>query len=93
MKIALLTVVAAVVSVVGFWMVFTPGIPHVPFFPLMFIAVFVLPGLGGWWLIFFVIRHEKRIFPIILLAAVPYGFAYYYFERVRMGKHKSRQLA
>jgi hypothetical protein len=92
MKAAVLAVVAIVVYAIACWLIFTPGIPQFPFFVPVIVAVFVVPPLGGWWLIYIVIRHEKHMFPIVLLAFVPYGFVWYYFERVRNGTHKSRQL-
>lgn len=93
MKKALVAAVAAVIYAVALWVVLTPGIPHIPLFMLVVVTVFVIPPLGGWWLVFMVIRHEKRIFPMVLLAFVPDGFVWYYFERVRSTTQKSRRLA
>ncbi|HKV05074.1 MAG TPA: hypothetical protein VJO53_08215 [Candidatus Acidoferrales bacterium] len=64
----------------------TPG--HVGFdnhpflFPLI-IATFTVSGLGGWWMLFRIVRHEKRVFPMILVPLlVPNSFLWYYFERI-----------
>ena len=89
LKTALLIIVAVVVYAIAFWVVFAPGnTSQMPFFIPLVVTVFVVPPIGGWWLIYIVIRHEKRVFPIILLAFVPYGFVWYYFERMRGGNYK-----
>jgi hypothetical protein len=55
--------------------------------PLMLFAVvalFVVPPLGAFWMIYMSIRYEKHPLPLILLALfVPFTFLWYYFERVR----------
>ncbi len=88
-----MAIVAVFVYAIALWAVFTPGVPNSMWFVPVAIAVFVVPPIGAWWLIYTVIRHEKRVFPIILIAFVPYGFAWYYFDRLRSGKFKPRQLA
>ena len=88
-KAALLTIVAVVVFAFAFWVIVTPGDPRrVAWFVPVSIAVFVVPPIGAWWLVYMVIRKESRVFPMILLAFVPYGFIWYYFERVRGGNDK-----
>ncbi len=93
MKPIPMAIVAVFVYAIAFWAVFTPGIPNSLLLVPIGLAVFVIPPIGGWWLIYTIIRHEKRVFPIILLAFVPYGFAWYYFDRLRRGNPRSRQLA
>ncbi len=86
---ALLTIIAVVVFAFAVWVIITPGDPtRVAWFVPVSIAVFVVPPIGAWWLVYMVIRKESRVFPMILLALVPYGFVWYYFERVRGGKYK-----
>lgn len=46
-------------------------------------AVFAVGPLGCFWMLYFVIRHEKHPLPWMLLAFVPYFAVGYYFERVR----------
>ena len=59
--------------------------------PILLSAILVLfaaPALGGWWMIFTIIRHEKHILPMILVAfLIPNSFLWYYFERIR-GKRR-----
>jgi hypothetical protein len=68
----------------AFWIVTTTEtIPPRPL-PLVLLAlVFGVSPLGTFWMLYMVIRHEKRIMPYALLAFVPYFFLGYYFERVR----------
>lgn len=51
-----------------------------------FVALFAVPPLGAFWMMYISIRHEKNPFPMILLALIPFTFLWYYFERVRPGK-------
>jgi hypothetical protein len=58
------------------------------------ILLFVLYGFGNvglFWMLYVVIRYEKRPFPFVLLAFIPYAFVWYYFERYRPGKHLTRR--
>ena len=57
---------------------------------LLLVFVFAVPPLGAWWMIYMAIRYEKNPLPMILLAFLPYTFVWYYFERVRTGKHLAR---
>jgi uncharacterized membrane protein YqjE len=51
------------------------------------VALFVIPPLGAFWMIYMSIRYEKRPLPLVLLAfLIPFTFVWYYFERVRAGK-------
>jgi hypothetical protein len=58
--------------------------------PLMLFAVgalFVVPPLGAFWMLYMSIRYEKHPLPLVLLAlCIPFTFVWYYFERVRAGK-------
>lgn len=91
---ALLIIVGAVLYAFAFWVIFTPGIPsRFPVLVPLAGAVFFVHPIGAWWLIYMVVRHEKRVFPLILLSCVPLGFIWYYLERVRGRAYKSRQLA
>ncbi len=91
---ALLSIFGVVVYAVAFWVMFTPGVPSR--FPLLVPlagAVFFIHPIGAWWMVYMVVRHEKRVFPLLLLAFAPLGFLWYYFDRVRSSSYKSRQLA
>jgi hypothetical protein len=54
---------------------------------------YALHPLGALWMIFHCVRHERRPFPLILLALVPYSFVWYYFERVKKGRQTLPTLA
>ena len=51
-----------------------------------FVALFAIPPLGAFWMMYVSIRHEKNPFPMVLLALIPFTFLWFYFERVRPGK-------
>jgi hypothetical protein len=58
-----------------------------------FVTLFAIPPLGAFWMMYMSIRHEKNPFPMILLAFIPFTFVWFYFERVRRGKLRERDLA
>jgi hypothetical protein len=57
--------------------------------PLMLfaiVALFLVPPLGAFWMVYMSIRHEKHPLSFVLLALlIPFTFIWYYFERVRAG--------
>jgi hypothetical protein len=57
-----------------------------PLILFAFVALFAIPPLGAFWMMYVSIRHEKSPLPMVLLAFVPFTFVWYYFERVRAGK-------
>ena len=59
------------------------------------VALFVIPPLGAFWMIYMSIRYEKSPLPLVLLAFfIPFTFLWYYFERVRPGKlRRNRDIA
>jgi hypothetical protein len=68
----------------AFWVVTTkPTIPPNPLSILMLALVFGISPIGSFWMLYMVIRHEKRTMPYALLAFIPYFFVGYYFDRVR----------
>ena len=72
------------VTGLAFWIVTTTEtIPPRPLPLLVLALVFGVSPLGTFWMLYTVIRHEKRIMPYALLAFIPYFFLGYYFERVR----------
>ena len=48
-----------------------------------FILLFAVPPVGAFWMMYACIRYEKKPFPVLLLAFVPFSFLWYYFERHR----------
>jgi hypothetical protein len=90
MKLALWVLLGFVVTGLAFWMVTIPQVPRDPFFMFLIVAVFAAPPIGAFWMMYMSIRYEKHPLPTILLAFIPYCFLWYYFERVRPGKHLSR---
>ncbi len=56
----------------------------------LFFLVFGVTNVGTLWMLYIVIRYEKRPFPLVLLAFIPYLFLWYYIQRYRSGKHSTR---
>ena len=58
--------------------------------PLMLfaiVALFLVPPLGAFWMVYMSVRYEKAPLPLVLLAFfIPFTFVWYYFERVRARK-------
>jgi hypothetical protein len=74
------------------WIVVHLGVIESP--PLLFLlfAFFGAPNIGAIWMIYTAIRFEAHPLPFVLLGfCVPYSFLWYYFERVRHGKHLTRR--
>ena len=93
-KTVLLFVIGTVMYAVAFWVIFTPGVSsRFPILVPLAAAVFFIHPIGAWWLIYRVVRHEKRVFPFILLSCVPLGFVWYYFDRVRVVSYNPQRLA
>jgi hypothetical protein len=84
MKMVLWGCLGFAVAGLAFWIVTaTETIPPRPL-PLVLLAlIFGVSPIGTFWMLFIVIRHEKRIVPYVLLAFIPYFSLGYYFERVR----------
>jgi hypothetical protein len=57
-----------------------------PLMLLAFVALFAVPPLGAFWMMYMSVRYEKKPLPMVLLAFIPFTFFWYYFERVRPGK-------
>lgn len=76
----------------AFWIVVGPWFPQGSMSLLVVCVFFAGQGIGGNWMLYMVIRNEKQPLPIVFLAFLPYAFLWYYFERVRHGKHKSREV-
>jgi hypothetical protein len=57
---------------------------------LAFIALFAVPPVGAFWMMYTSIRYEKSPLPMILLAFIPFSFLWYYFERIRPGSLQNR---
>lgn len=74
-------------TVLCFWLVADPRIPGKGLFMVLYAVVCTFMAVGVFWMMYFSIRHEKQPFPMVLLAFVPYAFLWYYFERVRPGRH------
>jgi len=64
-----------------------------PFLLSAVLLLFGAPALGGVWMLFMIVRHEKRLFPLILVPLlIPNSFLWYYFERIRPGRRTERHL-
>jgi hypothetical protein len=72
----LLTTGTALLVSQGFW----------PLSPASIVALGIFYGLhplGALWMIYQCVRYERKPFPLLLLALVPYSFVWYYFERFK----------
>jgi hypothetical protein len=52
-----------------------------PFILAVFFVLYAIAPLGGFWMMYMSIRYEKKPWPKILLALIPFTFLWYYFER------------
>jgi hypothetical protein len=63
--------------------------------PAAIVGIAILYGLhpfGALWMAYKCLRYERRPFPLVLFALlVPFSFLWYYVERVRSGKHLTRE--
>ncbi|MBI3664151.1 MAG: hypothetical protein HY234_14025 [Acidobacteria bacterium] len=46
--------------------------------------------LGVYWMLYQVIRFERKMVPLVIFAFVPFGFVWYYLERFRKREGKAR---
>ena len=56
-------------------------------------AFFVCAPAGGLWMLYDCFRQRNTPFAYFLLSFVPYGFVFYYFERVRPRKRTMSSVA
>ena len=54
-----------------------------------FVALFGIPPLGAFWMMYVSIRHEKNPLPMVLLALIPFTFVWYYLERIRPANRRT----
>lgn len=71
----------------AFWMISstTTALPQ-PLSLLILAFVFGVSPVGTFWMLYVVIRHERRPLPYVLLAFIPYFSVGYYFERFRRNR-------
>lgn len=92
MRTALWIGIILFLTAIAFWIVNGPWYPHSSIALFFTCAFFAAPGIGGLWMLFTVVRCEKKPLPIALVAFFPFTFLWYYFERVRPRKHKPREI-
>lgn len=84
MKMFLWAIVGLAVAGLAFWLISsTATVPPHPALILVLALIFGISPFGTFWMLYIVIRYEKKPLPYILLAFVPYFSLGYYFERVR----------
>lgn len=89
---------AICLTVFEFWAVFSRTDPmnfdNHPILLGLILGAFTASGIGGWWMLFRIVRKERHIFPIILVPLViPNSFLWYYFEIVMQRRtDQSRKL-
>lgn len=81
-------VVTIGVLLLGYQEVWRPG-------PAAIIGIVILYSLhpfGAFWMAYKCLRYEGKPFPLALFALlIPFSFLWYYVERVRSGKHLTRE--
>jgi len=87
MKMVLWAISGFAVAGVAFWFVIsTATMPPHPLALLMLALIFGVSPIGSFWMLYMVIRYEKRPLPYAFLAFIPYFSVGYYLERVRRRK-------
>jgi hypothetical protein len=89
MKMLLWILFGFAIPCTALWII-TEQPPMTPLLVLVLIVVFGVSPVGSFWMLYVAIRYEKNPLPKMLLAFVPFAAFWYYFERVRPGKHNSR---
>lgn len=92
MKFSFYIVLGLITLAFAFWFVVLSGktLPLSTPLMLVVILVFVVSPLGSWWMLYTAVRHERQPVPLVFLAFLPFASIWYYFERVRKGKHLTR---
>ncbi|HET7213470.1 MAG TPA: hypothetical protein VFL79_07780 [Terriglobia bacterium] len=68
------------VGVFGLWVAFGPySLSDNAGIGLIVGAIFVLPTVGTFWMLYRSIRYEEQPLPFVFLAFIPYAFVWYYF--------------
>ncbi len=80
-------------TLVAVWIVIAPWTPQNVLVITTIAALFGLSSLGGFWMLYMAIRYERYPVRFVALSLLPFAFIWYYFERVRAGKHKTRATA
>jgi glycopeptide antibiotics resistance protein len=70
-------------SVFATWVVVGPWFPKTVLAQVLVGSFFVCGPLGAFWMLSDCIRERKTPFVYFLLAFIPFGFIFYYLERVR----------
>jgi len=70
-------------SIFAAWVVLGPWVPKTALEEGLVVTFFLCGPLGALWMLYDCIRQRKTPFAYFLLAFVPYGFIFYYLERVR----------
>jgi len=86
-------VLSVAASTAAGWVVFGPWLAKNGFEIFIVMILFMGSPIGSYWMIYKSIRYEARPLPFIVLALIPLAFLWYYFERVRPGKHMTRTAA
>jgi hypothetical protein len=85
-KLAIWVLFGFGVTGLAFWFITSPLTPKNPFIEIPIIALFGLPSVGAFWMLYNVVRHEKHPLGYILLAFIPFTFLWYYFDRIKHRK-------
>ena len=93
MRVAFWVLLGLGASGLAFWLIASNIVPQNPLVKMFIIALFTLPSVGSFWMLYMVVRHERSPLGYIILAFIPFTFMWYYFDRVKPGKYDIRNQA
>jgi len=93
MRTPLWVLLIGTVTAVALWIVIGPWFPQNVLVITSVASFFGLSALGGFWMLYMAVRYERDPVRFVGLSLVPFAFIWYYFERVRPGKHRTRATA
>jgi hypothetical protein len=77
-------------TLLAFWVVVGPWFPQNSVVIGAIAASFGLSASGGFWMLYMAVRYERHPLRFVALSLLPFAFIWYYVERVRPGKHRTR---
>jgi hypothetical protein len=81
---------SAALTILAFWIVVGHWYPNSSILLFLVTVFFLALNIGTIWMLYVAVRFEKQPLPFVFLAFIPFAFLWYYFQRVRFGKHLTR---
>lgn len=73
------------------WLITRPWFPSTVLAEIMSAAIAAVATIGGFWMLYTVVRYEKNPWPYIFLTLVPFTPLWYYFERIKPTRRRSKR--